>query len=160
MYECTRKWSLNPLLEPHLRCRQCSGCRLWLQSEWCSRMMLEAASNPCWPFFFTLTYSDQYVPTTEKASDKARRFPQYCRESGYTIRYFICTELGDATKRIHHHGICWIPEWDRLTHSQIQSLRERVWPYGFSDFSRCRKIGAFRYVAKYVFKKDRFPAGS
>ena len=139
--------------DPWLRCRQCSGCRLWLQSEWLSRMQLEAASNPCWPLFFTLTYSDENLPSLEEASGKARRFPQYIRRRGFHIRYFLCTELGDQTARVHHHGVCWIPEWDQISSYGIDQIKEKVWPYGFSDFSRVRKVGAFRYVAKYVQKQ-------
>ena len=122
-------------------------------------MQLEAASNPCWPLFFTLTYSDENLPSLEEASGKARRFPQYIRRRGFHIRYFLCTELGDQTARVHHHGVCWIPEWDQISSYGIDQIKEKVWPYGFSDFSRVRKVGAFRYVAKYVQKQDRFPPG-
>ena len=156
---CKNRWAVNNLLEPHIRCRVCSGCRLWLQQEWLSRMLLEAASNPSWPYFFTLTYNEENIPTIEEASSKARRFPQYVRRTGATIRYFICTELGDQNKRVHHHGVCWIPAWNRYTIRQILDKRAKVWPYGFSDFSLVRTVGAFRYVAKYIQKQDRFPSG-
>ena len=123
-------------------------------------MQLEAASNRCWPFFFTLTYSDENIPDLVSASGKARRFPQYCRRCGFRIRYFMCTELGDKNKRVHHHGVCWVPEWDKVTDYGVRKMRDKVWPYGFSDFSRLRNIGGFRYVAKYVQKQDRSPDGS
>ena len=160
VFKCKYPWSPAALRDGSRRCRQCGPCRRWLQSEWTSRLLLEAVSNPSWPFFITLTYSDERVPSIQEASGYARRFPQYLREQGLTVRYFLCTELGSKTSRVHHHAICWIPQWNGYSDKTLfQMDRSKIWPYGHSSVSAIRKVGAFRYVTKYVQKSRELPTG-
>jgi hypothetical protein len=119
-------------------------------------MMLEAAAHTDWPYFVTLTYREETLPKITDASAKARRFAQYAKRKNFQCRYFICTELGERTARVHHHGIVWLEGFNALSQAEIDRTKLALWPYGHSQIVPCRSARAIGYVAKYVQKPDKF----
>ncbi len=139
-------------MEDSVRCGQCGGCQRLRQTEWRSRLMLEASENKSWPYFLTLTYKD--APGPDCASVTVQKFPRALRKRGYKIRYFIVTELGSKTKRLHHHAIAWIPGFNVLSYKRQLEVMFEGWPHGFFNISTVKSLKAFGYTTKYVSKDD------
>lgn len=145
--------------EMSVPCGYCDICLSHRSANWVSRLELERMCHP-YALFFTLTYSDEYVPkcelryigslpelvncqTGEVLSFKSLNLnsPHMAKSKNYVlkrgwlccphvpyiqnfikrlrskvkyyeqlpnnqrIRYFIATEYGPTTHRVHHHGI-------------------------------------------------------
>lgn len=72
------------------------------------------------------------------------------------LRYFICSEYGPTTGRPHYHGILFGIEKtnfisDEKNLSEIRSILEDVWPYGFVNVDFCNGPRC-NYCAKYCVK--------
>lgn len=138
-------------MSPFVRCGSCSPCRLFRQMEWRSRLYLEAATNPAWPLFLTLTYKPSTLPAdAEGCVHEVQKFVKRLRKCG-PVRYLMAVEQGSATKRLHHHGILWYTPPMRSNLEILKHLLAK-WPQGRLDWSYCRTKGSMRYVVKYITK--------
>jgi len=136
---------------PFIRCGGCKGCKLHRQLQWRSRLELEAAANPHWPLFVTLTYRD--APDFEDAMPFVQRFFKRIRRAGREVRYLMATERGGATERVHHHGILWL---DTLSSRDAYEFIRDKWGHGFVWVQWCRSRGSFRYTVKYCLKDGQY----
>ena len=90
--------------------------------------------------------------------DKMKNDPEYARLYGLyledpvnvssppLLRYFMCGEYGDETKRPHYHAAVYGISLDD------EKLMRKIWPYGFIQIAELTKERA-QYVAGYVQKK-------
>jgi hypothetical protein len=163
---------VQPIFKPRpnhslllLPCGQCIGCRLERSRQWALRCVHEASLYPdnC---FLTLTYEDKILesrknPHTLEKSD-FQKFMKRLRKScnPKKIRYYMCGEYGDLTKRPHYHVCLFNYQFDDLEfHAMSNGERlyrsptlERLWPYGFSTIGNLTFETA-AYTARYVLKK-------
>lgn len=166
-----------------VNCRECEECANLLRNSAFIRLKYEYENcmkqgGLC--FFFTLTFEDEYVPFKfhRMCFDKVliQRWLQSFRQKfrrhyGWSVKYFIVSELGHVgTKRPHHHGVLflypdkkyqlkswqsggihadeipWFPE-------SYCSIIRHLWTFGRSDVQVLDpNKGGFRYVSKYMAK--------
>ena len=129
---------------------------------------MEAAYNPVWPYFLTLTYSNENLPDDqEEAEREITLFLKRIRKS-LNIRYFNVTEHGKKRGRIHHHTIIWPSKITRpnvsMTTRVVNYEVEKAWKNGFVyvlPIATNRSVNGFSYVAKYCTKgqKIRYSQG-
>lgn len=111
-------------------CGQCIECKLNYAREWATRGMLEMQyglngkaypDGTCW--FITLTYADEYLPTSIKVNTETgeklegislekhdvqkfvKRLRYHYRNSGIKSKYMLAGEYGGQTLRPHYHMI-------------------------------------------------------
>lgn len=175
-------------------CGKCEDCRDSKMYQWQFRLRVELdwCKKQHWHIaFFTLTYSPEHLPTIPSAyyateadvpeqpiacfsRSDVRTFVDNIRKRLFdlyrttSIRYMICSEFGDHTRRPHYHGlVSFPPECDprkvfELVHSQWK--KGHVFPrcfeggrdrhgYEHKPFLLAGDVqGAAVYGAKYVCK--------
>ena len=151
--------------EIKIPCGGCMGCRIDKSQQWATRIMHEASHHEkkC---FVTLTYDDLSIPVTgsldkthpQKFLKRLRK--AYCAKSG-DIRYFLCGEYGDVTKRPHYHAIIYGTDFsDRRKHSKnaqgdqlwVSDTLDNLWSHGNCWIGDVTHESA-SYVARYIMKK-------
>jgi len=149
-------------------CGQCLGCRLDRSREWASRMIHEAAMHKdnC---FLTLTYDDEHVPQLytggpgtlipKHFTDFMKRLRWHCKND--RIRYYMCGEYGDETRRPHYHACLFgIDFADKIMIGANNDGEpwysspsiERIWDKGFNTLGALTWESA-AYVSRYIMKK-------
>lgn len=144
-----------------LPCGHCTACQLNYARTWASRCCMEASlydSN----YFITLTYDPFKYPSSMESSKRdVQLFMKRLRKQFHGVRYFGCTELGEHTKRIHHHLILFnieVPDIKPLGKRAREGyyfeskILERIWSNGFIDIGEVTFKSA-SYVARYCMKK-------
>lgn len=138
-------------------------CRLRYSREWVVRLVHERQLHER-ASFVTLTYSDEFLPTTFSVSPAVvQRFMKRVRRwCGGGVRFFACGEYGGDGGRPHYHVLLFGADFsaDRLlwrrTASGCYAYRsaalELLWPYGFAEVSDFT-VQTAGYVARYVVKK-------
>lgn len=157
-------------------CGQCIGCRLERSRQWAVRCLHENQMHES-SSFITLTYDDEHLPVDHSLSYRdfqlfmkrlRKHFGQQFLERGRStnsVRFFMCGEYGELTKRPHFHACLFgldfddkefyksLPSGSRLYTSAIL---EKLWPFGFSSIGDVTFESA-AYVARYVVKKITGP---
>lgn len=144
-------------------CLGCIGCRLEHSRQWALRCMHESSRHYV-NSFLTLTYSDANLPAGGSLDARhTNLFMKRLRRSvGDRIRYFLCGEYGDATRRPHYHALVfgWMPSDGRL-HKKgefgdlyVSPWLDSVWGLGHCSFGAVTFQSA-AYVARYALKKMR-----
>ena len=145
-----------------LPCGQCIGCRLERSRQWAVRCMHEAQMHQenC---FITLTYSDDQLPRDRSLhKHHFQKFMKRLRKAiaPKKVRYYMCGEYGDNTKRPHYHACLFgydLPDkelfrtTDGINLYSSASL-EQIWGKGFVTVGDVTFESA-AYVARYVTKK-------
>ena len=153
---CSSPIAPTPVHEPFARCGGCPGCRAHRVLQWKSRILLEAAGQGVWPLFFTMTYSNDNLPTL----DESVRFPQLMwkrlRNEDWTVRYFCATEFGTTTNRLHHHAIVWLSGRALPPNRELLRLFLSCWTWGRFDWSWIRSKAGLGYAAKYAQKGGKY----
>jgi len=148
-------------------CGQCMPCRINRRRMWTHRIMLECTQHST-NSFWTLTYSDDFVPKTEgglptldtkELTDFMKRLRFDYQPS--KLRYFNVGEYGDITQRPHYHlALFAFPPCDRgLTRHDRRGnccrICDRVrdlWGKGHVYSGQLEDASA-AYIAGYVTKK-------
>lgn len=156
-----------PLFFP-TNCGTCDACLCSKYTELASRLQFECLSYPMDSkvVFFTLTYSDRYLPKDGVCREHITQFINklhiYCHRHGLgNFRQFIVSEYGTDpryTRRPHYHGLIF-----GLDFSKFQSIKTFTRQLRKSWFPGCRiewefarsNHGVSRYVTKYVIKGIR-----
>lgn len=162
----------------NIPCGSCIGCRLDYSRQWADRCLLELQYHEH-SYFITLTYDDLNVPVsnfTDKETGEIgasytlvkKDFQDFIKRlrKNYkydnNIRYFMCGEYGDTTRRPHYHCIIFGLKLDDLVLLKQSGLG---FNYYTSDFiSKCWQHKGFilvtevswetcAYTARYVTKK-------
>lgn len=155
-------------------CGQCLPCRINRRRIWQHRILLEAHAHED-TGFLTLTYDDEYVPTTEQGhytlqASHLRDFWKRLRKRfrSQRIRYFACGEYGHEGSRgwnPHYHAAIYglacsgkihrAGTGDRCYCEICESVRE-TWGMGniTLDYLEADSAG---YIAGYTVKKMTSP---
>lgn len=154
--------NLHPKGEPTnwLACGICIGCMESKQQELTIRMKHEAR-NYVNKYFLTLTYDDEHLPHGLQKNDprkflKKVRIAQQRTGNQTLIKYMLCGEYGDRTKREHYHAavlglaISDSKKWD--TDNDRSPTIEKQWGNGIVTISELTDV-RIQYVAGYVLKK-------
>lgn len=145
------------ILNPEFFTVPCGKCGLCLQhrrDQW--RFRLEAeANNSTSGYFITLTYDDSHIPMDSKPSKRhlqlfLKKFRK--RISGHHIKYFVVSEYGEQTERLHYHMLLF--DYPGSYNHLIKDL-QRTWQYCDPEhFTYPGVIGlvtpsSIAYVCKY-----------
>lgn len=146
-----------------LPCGQCIGCRLERSRQWAMRCLHEASlyDSNC---FLTLTYRDDTLP--ENSTLVYRHFQLFMKRvrkrlGKSKLRFFMCGEYGDETKRPHYHALFFNADFtDKVYYSKTGSgskiytseLLNELWGFGDCWIGDVTFESA-AYVARYCVKK-------
>lgn len=138
-------------------CGKCYECRKQKSRAWLVRMQEELRHDNN-AIFVTLTFEDKWYQTISKkynikgdnniATIAMRLWLERIRKkTGKSIKHWCITELGgNATERIHIHGILWGED--------IASITRETWNYGFIYIGKYVNEKTINYITKYMYKKD------
>lgn len=130
----------------------CGKCRMCLQekkNELVTKLVLENESNDNISFFGTLTlnplYYDFFFDSSKFAKYEIKKLVLFLKyHLDDNLRYFITSELGDKSKRLHYHFIIW-------SKKNPLDLISSFWKkFGFVTCSKLRSVGAIKYTSSYV----------
>lgn len=137
------------------------------RQSWSARIQLEAACHDH-SAFFTLTYSNDFLPDPPQLSPKdLQLFLKRLRRrlEPRRIRFFACGEYGSKTLRPHYHGVLFGVE----ANNELEKIISASWVDSSSGsslgFIQVGPITPARaaYVAKYVCKDvsedEKIPEG-
>lgn len=194
IFNPSRKYHLDAPLKIAVPCGNCPSCQRLKQQEWFFRAFLEYQGikdkgGTC--YFITLTYDDEHLPWLKLPNGSMipcfsglhiRNFIKYFRiwlkRHGYPscdIRYLVCSEFGDVTKRPHYHLLIYVPfkfnYWtDKIPidkrfvvtngkvhhYAPLEYALIQCWKHGFvmqsSKGWEIADIRGIRYASKYVVK--------
>lgn len=150
------------LANSQLPCGHCIGCRLEKAKQWALRCHHESTQHPE-NSFVTLTYAEDHLPKggTLVKSDFQKFIRALRQATGQKIRYYMCGEYGDETKRPHYHALLFGIGFDdkylwtvrRGNNFYRSPTLERYWTLGNSDISEVNFTSA-GYVARYLLQKQ------
>lgn len=138
-------------------CGKCYECRKQKSRAWLVRMQEELRHDKN-AIFVTLTFEDKWYQEISKkynikgdnniATIAMRLWLERIRKkTGKSIKHWCITELGgNATERIHIHGILWGKD--------IASLTRETWNYGYIYIGKYVNEKTINYITKYMYKKD------
>lgn len=132
-------------------CGRCAECLQKKRMEWTFRLLeqLKVSSSAG---FWTWTYSDANL-TGELSKRHIQSFIKKLRKeqallSKETIKYFICGEYGEKTKRPHYHGIIFNLE------ETLKEKVEEIWEKGNIYYGDVTEA-SIHYTTKYVLKGQK-----
>lgn len=141
-------------------CGKCLNCRIQYREQWGMRLTHEMSYNED-GIFLTLTYDQKNVPINDAfqltlKKEHAQKFFKRLRKNlkGKKIKYFLCGEYGDETKRPHYHAIVF-----GISRKEIPKIKQS---WNFCDWknpSICKdsfgmvEHDSINYVCQYIDKK-------
>lgn len=144
-----------------LPCGKCISCRLNRSEEWATRIMHEAKEHDS-NCFVTLTYDDHHLPSPPSLNHKHfQLFMRYLRRKYPGVRYFMCGEYGENTKRPHYHaalfGIDFLHDRKHCGGMEERAIYNSatlsaLWPYGHSVIGSLTRESA-SYISRYIVQK-------
>lgn len=142
-------------------CGRCIGCRLRRASDWSLRIGHEAQMHKQ-SWFVTLTYDDPHLPTPPSLNYREfQRFMKRLRKAHEgPVRFFMCAEYGERTRRPHYHAVLFglqLSDLGRYGGPDDQPLFVSAWLTNLWGLGTVM-IGAVtpksaQYVARYNLKK-------
>ena len=133
-----------------VNCGRCINCIKSYMTMWRTRLMHEfeymTKEDRQNSWFITLTFKDDVLHNKDFDLYKCKyRFIDRIRKKyGSTPRYWLVTEYGERTQRLHLHGLIFNCNFD------IWKLSE-LWTYGFVQYRHLDDI-AIKYVTSYITK--------
>ncbi len=132
----------------------CGKCYYCLQNKRASRVIRltnEYLNRPT-TFFLTLTINDESLP---QIKDNPKREIQLFlkrlrKRSSSKLSYFICSELGSHTHRLHFHALIYYHQ--NITYDESYENILNSWPYGNIQQDYCNDA-RINYVTKYMLKQ-------
>lgn len=131
-------------------CGRCINCLNSYMTKWRTRLYheyeymtpLERKNS----YFITLTFRDDvlYSKDFDVYLCKYRFVDRIRKKHGSTPRYFLITEYGETTFRLHLHGIIFDCNFS------IHEL-EKLWSYGFVDYEILTDY-RIKYITSYITK--------
>lgn len=143
----------------YVGCGRCAWCRKEKRDEWFIRFKLESHDNE-FTKFITLTYDDEHLPffldeeTGECGyygnKEDCQKFFKRLRKRGFKFKYFLVSELGGDTERLHYHALLWTD--DNISNDDIRE----AWQKGSVTDCQDANDAQMKYVVKYILKgQDR-----
>lgn len=146
-----------------LPCGQCINCRLSRSLQQAVRCMHEKQLHTE-SSFVTLTYEDKHLPEggTLVPRDHTLFMKRMRKKYGKGIRFYMCGEYGETTKRPHFHYLFFNRDFrDKKFYKMAkdgvsrlytsESLRE-LWEYGHNVIGDVT-LESCAYVARYIADK-------
>lgn len=141
-------------------CGRCAECRRRRGSDWRVRLLHELNFGKIHSaIFVTLTISPEYYETYRDNPRAAiRRFTDLVRKTyGRSVRYFIVSELGGASDRLHFHGILFnapfVPVRKNPSYKIINRKLRKLWKIGHTWVGWVTDATC-NYILKYITKVD------
>lgn len=145
-----------------LPCQQCIGCRLDRSLQWAVRCMHEKQLHDS-SAFVTLTYDDEHLPEggTLVVRDHQLFMKRFRKKFGKRIRFYMCGEYGDKTKRPHYHYLFFNRDLPDRKYFKTASNGEKyytsevlreLWPSGNNIIGDVT-LESCAYVARYITEK-------
>lgn len=130
-------------------CGKCEGCLKKKQSDWISRLLVEAQLSLS-SFFVTLTYDESHLPFPEGVNKKdVQLFFKSFRKRYKKFKYFLVSEYGSISSRPHYH--CLLFFRSRVDWILLSRDIEDCWKKGQHKIGTV-DIVSIRYCAKYCLK--------
>lgn len=112
--------------------------------------------------FVTLTYDDDHLPNPPSLNHKHfQLFIRYLRRKFKNVRYFMCGEYGENTKRPHYHAALFGVDF-LFDRKHCGGVRERaiynsatlegLWSHGHSVIGTLTRESA-AYISRYIVQK-------
>lgn len=141
-------------------CGKCYNCQSNKRSNWTFRL-LEENKYSALSKFVTLTYDEEHyqdIPNKRDIQLFLKRYRKSLDLIGVHLRYFIVSERGKSTNRVHYHALFfynqYMPELEEetLKNGMIQNrLISDAWSLGGTVTLQCDN-GSIHYVTKYNLK--------
>ncbi len=152
-------------------CGICLVCKAKRRNDWSFRLWQEYLTTSS-AYFVTMTYDQEALPEAVDTStgellptlDKIhcqlyikrlrKKQSSYCKKHKIKepqIRYYLCGEYGEKTKRPHYHMILF---------NMLPELKEKIhtlWDLGHVHIGTCN-AKTIAYTTKYVMKEQKSPA--
>lgn len=160
----------NPYIGPNggaFGCGQCTPCRINHKRLWTSRLMLEAGQHET-NSFWTLTYSDEFIPLTHDKKQTLRMehltlFMKRLRKAYQPskLRYYNVGEYGTKSGRPHYHLALFnfpacnrgVTRYDRRGYCcDLCRSVEEIWGKGLVYSGQLENDSA-AYICGYITKK-------
>lgn len=149
-----------------LPCGQCIGCRLDRSLQWAVRCMHEKQLHTE-SAFVTLTYDDENLPEggTLVKRDHQLFMKRMRFFMGKGIRFYMCGEYGETTKRPHFHYLFFNRDFRDKKFYKLAKAGERLytseklremWPHGHNVIGDVT-LESCAYVARYIVDKITGP---
>lgn len=145
-----------------LPCGQCVGCRLDRSLQWAVRCMHEKQLHTS-SAFVTLTYDEDNLPEggTLVMEDHQKFMKRLRHHMGKGIRFYMCGEYGETTKRPHYHYLFFNRDFSDKKFYKLAKAGERLytsewlrelWPHGHNVIGDV-SLESCAYVARYIVDK-------
>lgn len=133
-------------------CGKCGECLKRKGDEWKFRCSVEAACSDS-VIFITLTYDEFHLPRAKNGKSypskgdlqhfihQLRKFIEPNR-----IRYFIASEYGPQTHRLHYHGLIFNFPYEQ--YNPVEYIT-KAWGYGYVELSEANEE-RISYVCGYM----------
>ena len=149
----------------YIDCGKCEGCIARARTDWATRIYHE---SQCWDrnCFMTLTYDNEHLPGTIQKRDIQLFIARLRKSNPRPIRYYVCGEYGEKTRRPHYHAIIFNDDFlssryqYRISDSMYgNSDVQSTWGKGtvtISEFNHARANYTAGYVTKKIADQDTF----
>lgn len=136
----------------YVPCGRCEACAEMRRLQWFVRLR-EEQKHCSSSYFITLTYSDCYLPVSDKYDkcfDKrqVQLFLKRLRSKLHpsTFRYFLISEYGTNTHRPHYHLHYFGTYVDKML---LYEAVSNAWPFGLIHIGECND-SSLNYVCGHV----------
>lgn len=156
-----------------INCGKCEYCRILKYEKWKNKLLLEAETNikkNYIMYFITLTYDEKNINYYKNNNilynwQKTMKLIRW-HNKDLKIKYFLTTETGSKTGRIHHHLILWASKDFLKPSTPIKKIgkggyfqsKELKWEYGYHSIAKPNQTdkeqikATIKYVIKYILK--------
>ncbi len=127
-------------------------------SNWRRRLHIESLNSAS--YFGTLTYADDFLPSKKVRMDVLKKEVQrfwkrfrYLLSSTYPsvhVKYYLVSERGDHTDRLHYHFCMFLSSPLRLV--VLRDILDRAWHLGRTNLKMLTPR-MVNYVTKYIHKR-------
>lgn len=149
-------------------CNKCDVCKTRKINGFVQRCKFESMQYDCQPWFVTLTYDEEHLPSDGLCVRDVQLFLKRLRinlkRKGYPflIRYVAVGEYGKNTHRAHYHLLIWnIATYTHTANLDVAKIIEKSWSNGFIQHRLvdCSNDKTFYYTSKYLRKDCFVPKG-
>lgn len=176
----TNRWNYREAVRMHVPCGKCPECIATNQNSWLVRCYYEWINTHGRTYFYTLTMNEsminRYSGLRTFFKDDCQRFIATLRRDlekalgeRCILKYIICSEYGENTRRPHYHCLLFVNDGFRINPSDFYRFVQSAWSrpigergkaervsLGFVNYGHnygvLNNVAGIRYVTKYVCK--------
>lgn len=139
-------------------CGQCLFCLKNRQNSWSVRLYEESKVAKT-SHFLTITYNDEHINTANK-SDLTLFLKRLRKNLGVEgIKYYLVSEYGLKTHRLHYHAIIFNLPFDTSTilgQKKMITFLDKTWGKGHIEIGDVTP-SSIAYVTKYLINSIQYP---